>query len=158
MTACGFQPMVGTHINASNFKRFISIDSPKSRNEFIVREYLYRALKDPIESKYLLSFSTDILSTTGIVTKNNQTTRYILNAKTNYTVKNSSTGFIIHNGTIFGTSSYSSNINTTSYSSNVSKQNSLERLSKFTAEKIITEIEMYSNDWVKKDEAQTKSN
>ena len=37
-------------------------------------------------------------------------------------------------------------INTTNYSSDISRQNSIERLSKFTAEKIVAEIEVLGVD------------
>ena len=79
--------------------------------------------------------------------------------RSNETVnKDIETGDIVYAGTVFGTSSYSSNINTTTYSSNVSKQNSMQRLSRFTAEKIITEIEINGSDWLKKDAIKKQSN
>ena len=77
---CGFQPIVGKNLDAPRFQQYIKIDQPKDRKEFIVREHLFRLLDPTIEEKYLLSFSTNISSNTGIVTKENQTTRYILNS------------------------------------------------------------------------------
>jgi len=158
LSNCGFQPIVGKNLNAPKFQHFIKIDQPKDRNEFIVREHLFRLLDPPIEEKYLLSFSTNISSNTGIVTKENQTTRYILNSTTDYSIRSIETGDIVYAGTVFGASSYSSNINTTTYSSNVSKQNSMQRLSRFTAEKIIAEIEINGSDWLKKDAIKKQSN
>ena len=67
-------------------------------------------------------------------------------------------GKIVYNNVIFGTSSYSSNVNTTSYSSTASRTNSIERLSKFTAEKIAVEIEINAIEWLKKDEIKTERN
>ena len=81
-----------------------------------------------------------------------------MNSTTDYSIRNIETGDIVYVGTVFGTSSYSSNINTTTYSSNVSKQNSMQRLSRFTAEKIITEIEINGSDWLKKDAIKKQSN
>ena len=153
LSNCGFQPIVERSLDSPRFQQYIKIDQPKDRNEFIVREHLFRLLDPPIEEKYILSFSTKISSNTGIVTKENQTTRYILNSTTNYSIKKINTGDVIYSGTVFGTSSYSSNINTTTYSSIVSRQNSMERLARFTAEKIITEIEINGADWLKKDAA-----
>ena len=143
---CGFKPIHDNGVQSVRFKQTIKIDTPTNENEFLIREHLFRLLGKSIENRYLLSFSTNILSTTGIVTKQNQTTRYILNSTTNYQIKDISTGSIIFTGTVFGNSSYSSNINTTNYSSDISRQNSIERLSKFTAEKIVAEIEVLGVD------------
>ncbi len=155
---CAFQPIIEKNQLNPNFGQYIKIDKPTNRNEFIIREHLYRLLDSPLNERYLLSFSTNILSTTGIITKEDQTTRYILNSTTSYSIKNIKTGRIIHSDIVFGTSSYSSNINTTSYSSDISKQNSIERLAKFTAEKIIAEIEISSVDWLKEDAIEAESN
>ena len=151
-------PRVPGQVFKHELDKWVKIDQPKDRNEFIVREHLFRLLDPPIEEKYLLSFSTNISYNTGIVTKENQTTRYIVNSTTNYSIRNIETGDIVYEGTVFGTSSYSSNINTTTYSSNVSEQNSMQRLSRFTAEKIIAEIEINGSDWLKKDAIKKQSN
>ena len=74
LSNCGFQPIVEKNLKSPRFQQYIKIDQPKDRNEFIVREHLFRLLDPPIEEKYLLSFSTNISSNTGIVTKENQTT------------------------------------------------------------------------------------
>ena len=158
LSNCGFQPIVEKNLDPPRFQQYIIIDQPKDRNEFIVREHLVRLLDPPIEEKYILSFSTKISSNTGIVTKENQTTRYILNSTTNYSIRNIETGTLVYEGTVFGASSYSSNINTTTYSSNVSNQNAMQRLSRFAAEKIITEIEINGSDWLKEDAIKKQSN
>lgn len=158
LSNCGFLPIGEKIIEAQKFFTLIKIDDPKSKNDFMIVEHLNRLLGSPEGKKYLLTFSTKILTTTGVITKENQTTRYILNSTTNYSIKNLATGRIVHDNVIFGTSSYSSNINTTSYSSKVSRQNSIERLSKFTAEKIAIDIEINATEWLKKDEIKTKSN
>ncbi len=158
LSNCGFEPILGESKADIKFQQLIQIDKPKDRNEFLLREHLNRLLDPPIKRNYLLSFSINILSTTGIVTKENQTTRYILNSTTSFSIRNIDTGSVVHTGTIFGTSSYSSNINTTSFSANVSRQNSIERLLKFTAEKIVAEIEIEGAAWLKTNEIKSQSN
>ena len=158
LSNCGFTPILGESKADIKFQQLIQIDKPKNRNEFLLREHLNRLLDPKIKEDYLLSFSVNILSTKGIVTKENQTTRYILNSTTSFSIRNINTGSIVFNDTIFGTSSYSSNINTTSYSANVSRQNSIERLLKFTAEKIVAEIEIEGAAWLKKNEIESQSN
>ena len=158
LSNCGFKPIGDKTIEVQQFLTLVKINEPKSKNDFIITEHLNRLLGNPQGDKYLLNFSTNILTTTAVITKENQTTRYILNSTTNYSIKNLHNEKIIHNGVIFGTSSYSSNINTTSYSSKVSRENSIARLSKFTAEKILVEIEINSAEWLDKDEIKTVSN
>ena len=158
LSNCGYQPIVEKTIEVKKFLTLVKIDEPNSKNDFIIVEHLNRLLGNPQGDKYLLTFSTNILTTTAVITKENQTTRYILNSTTNYSIKNLHNGKIVHNNIIFGTSSYSSNINTTSYSSTASRKNSIERLSKFTAEKILVEIEINSAEWLETDEIKTISN
>ncbi len=158
LSNCGFKPIGDKTIEVQQFLTLVKINEPKSKNGFIITEHLNRLLGNPQGDKYLLTVSTNILTTTAVITKENQTTRYILNSTTNYSIKNLHNEKIIHNGVIFGTSSYSSNINTTSYSSKVSRENSIARLSKFTAEKILVDIEINSAEWLNKDEIKTISN
>ena len=158
LSNCGFQPIAEKTSEAQKFLTLIKIDEPKNKNDFIIVEHLNHLLGNPDGDKYLLTFSTNILTTTAVITKENQTTRYILNSTTNYSIKNLINGKIVYNNVIFGTSSYSSNINTTSYSSTASRTNSIERLSKFTAEKIAVEIEINAIEWLKKDEIKTERN
>ena len=92
----------------------------------------------------ILQIKPTIKNSYGVITKENEITRYSVTLDVNYSLYNKKTEEILLNNKVTATSDYSAAVTYTGFATEIARRYTFERLANAVAEKMITEILTYN--------------
>ena len=138
-TTCGFSPL---YTDKDSIKIFQEIDIGKEETPlaFLIQEALLEKAPFKKSGKNLLHIKPDIKVSYGIITTDNEITRYSVTLDVEYRLYNKETKEIFIKNNVSATSDYSAAVTRTGFATEVARKDTHERLADTVAEKMITEI------------------
>ena len=138
-TTCGFSPL---YTDKDSIKIFQEIDIGKEETPlaFLIQEALLEKAPFKKSGKNLLHLSPDIKNSYGIITTDNEITRYSVTLNVEYSLYNKETKEIFIKNSVSATSDYSAAVTRTGFATEIARRDTYERLADTVAEKMITEI------------------
>ena len=140
MTAtCGFSPLYN---DKDSMKIFQEIDIGKEETPlaFLIQEALLEKAPFKKSGKNLLHIKPDIKGSYGIITTENEITRYSVTLDVEYSLYNKETKETSFKNSVSATSDYSAAVTRTGFATEIARRDTYERLADTVAEKMITEI------------------
>ncbi len=139
LTNCGFTSL---HNNKNSMEVFEDIYIQKEQTSlgFLIKEAL--TLKAPFaeSAQNVLNIKPTIKNSYGVITKENEITRYSVTLDVSYSLYNKKTKETILSNKVSATSDYSAAVTYTGFATEIARRDTYERLAVTVAEKMITEI------------------
>ena len=140
MTAtCGFSPLYNDRDSMKIF-RDIDIGKEETPLAFLIQEALLEKAPFEKSGQNLLSISPVIKNSYGVITTENEITRYSVTLDVEYSLSNKETKEIFIKNNVSATSDYSAAVTFTGFATEIARRDTYERLADTIAEKMITEI------------------
>ena len=120
--------------------RDIDIGTEKTPIAFLIQEALLE--KAPFEKagQNLLHITPIIKNSYGVITTENEITRYSVTLDVEYSLYNKETKKVFIKNNVSDTSDYSAAVTFTGFATEIARRDTYERLAESVAEKLITEI------------------
>ena len=121
---------------------FENIDIQKNQNSlaFLIEEALEEKAPFAENGQKTLQIEPFIKNSYGVITKENEITRYSVTLDVEYRLYNKKTKKIVFKNKVSATSDYSAAVTFTGFATEIARKDTYERLADTVAEKIITEI------------------
>ncbi len=121
---------------------FKNIDIQKDQNSlaFLLEEALEEKAPFAESGQNALQIEPSIKNSYGIITKENEITRYSVTLDVEYRLYNKKTKKIVFKNKVSATSDYSAAVTFTGFATEIARKNTYERLADTVAEKMITDI------------------
>ena len=118
----------------------IHIEKEKTSIAFLIEEALEEKAHFAENGQNALKIKPEIKNSYGVITKENEITRYSVTLDVDYRVYNKKTKKIVLSNKVSATSDYSAAVTFTGFATEIARKDTYERLADTVAEKIITEI------------------
>ena len=140
--SCGFSPLHNSQGSMDVFKK-IGIQSEETSIAFLIKEALEE--KAPFErgSQITLHIKPTIKNSYGVITKENEITRYSVTLDVEYSLYSNTTTKLLFKNKVSATSDYSAAVTYTGFATEIARKDTYDRLADVIAEKMITEIFIY---------------
>ena len=121
---------------------FKDIDIQKDQNSFayLIKEALEGKAPFADSGQNTLQIEPSIKNSYGVITKENEITRYSVTLDVEYRLYNKKTKKIVFKNKVSATSDYSAAVTFTGFATEIARKDTYERLANTVAEKMITEI------------------
>ncbi len=121
---------------------FKNIDIQKDQNSlaFLIEEALEEKAPFAENGQHALQLEPSIKNSYGVITKENEITRYSVTLDVKYRLYDKKTKKVIFNNKVSATSDYSAAVTFTGFATEIARKDTYERLADTVAEKMITEI------------------
>ena len=121
---------------------FKNIDIQKNQNSlaFLIEEALEEKATFAESGQHALQVEPSIKNSYGVITKENEITRYSVTLDVEYRLYNKKTKKILIRNKVSATSDYSAAVTFTGFATEIARKDTYERLADTVAEKMITEI------------------
>ena len=121
---------------------FKTIDIQKAQNSlaFLIEESLQEKAPFAESGQHALQLEPSIKNSYGVITKENEITRYSVTLDVEYRLYNKKTKKVVFKNKVSATSDYSAAVTFTGFATEIARQDTYERLAETVAEKMITEI------------------
>ena len=121
---------------------FENIDIQKEENSlaYLIREALEGKAPFAESGQNALKIEPSIKNSYGVITKENEITRYTVTLDVDYRLYNKKTKKVVSENRVSATSDYSAAVTYTGFATEIARKDTYERLADTVAEKIITEI------------------
>ena len=121
---------------------FKNIDIQKDENSlvFLIKEALEERAPFAESGQNVLQIEPSIKNSYGIITKENEITRYTVTLDVGYRLYNKKTKKVVSENRVSATSDYSAAVTFTGFATEIARKDTYERLADTVAEKMITEI------------------
>ena len=120
--------------------RDIDIGKEETPLAFLIQEALLEKAPFEKSGQNLLSITPVIKNSYGVITTENEITRYSVTLDVEYSLYNKETKEILIKNNVSATSDYSAAVTFTGFATEIAKRDTYERLADTVAEKMITEI------------------
>ena len=120
--------------------RDIDIGKEEAPLAFLIQEALLEKAPFEKSGQNLLSISPVIKNSYGVITTENEITRYSVTLDVEYSLSNKETKEIFIKNNVSATSDYSAAVTFTGFATEIARRDTYERLADTIAEKMITEI------------------
>ena len=138
-STCGFTPLYNDRDSMKIF-RDIDIGKEETPLAFLIQEALLEKAPFEKSGQNLLSISPVIKNSYGVITTENEITRYSVTLDVEYSLYNKETKEILIKNNVSATSDYSAAVTFTGFATEIARRDTYERLADTVAEKMITEI------------------
>ena len=137
--ACGFSPV---HTNKGSMEIFKNIDIRKKETpiSFLIQVSLLEKAPFAERAQNSLHIKPTIKSSYGVITTENEITRYSVTLDVDYSLHNNQTKEVVIENKVSATSDYSAAVTFTGFATEIARKDTYERLADTVAEKMITEI------------------
>ena len=137
--SCGFSPI---HKDLGSMKIFEEIDIQKEKSSiaFLIEEALEQKADFAKSGQIALQIKPKIKNSYGVITKENEITRYSVTLDVDYRLYDKKNKKILHSNKVSATSDYSAAVTFTGFATEMARKDAYERLSNSVAEKIITDV------------------
>ena len=121
---------------------FKDIDIQKDQNYFayLIKEALEEKAPFAESGQNTLQIEPSIKNSYGVITKENEITRYSVTLDVEYRLYNKKTKKVVFKNKVSATSDYSAAVTFTGFATEIARKDTYERLANTVAEKMITEI------------------
>ena len=121
---------------------FKNIDIQKNQNSlaFLIEEALEEKAPFAESGQKALQIVPSIKNSYGVITKENEITRYSVTLDVEYRLYNKKTKEVVFKNKVSATSDYSAAVTFTGFATEIARKDTYERLADTVAEKMITEI------------------
>ena len=138
-TACGFVPL---HKNSNSMEIFenIYIQKEETSLAFLIKDALEGKAPFSETAQNVLHIKPTIKNSYGVITTENEITRYSVTLDVEYRLFNKKTKEIFLRNKVSATSDYSAAVTYTGFATEIARRDTFERLASVVAEKMITEI------------------
>ena len=137
--SCGFVPL-HNHPNSMDIFKNIRIQSDTTFIAFLIKEALEEKAPFRESAQITLSLKPIIKNSYGVITKENEITRYSVTLDVEYSLSSIKKNKLLFNNKVSATSDYSAAVTYTGFATEIARKDTYERLANTVAEKIITEI------------------
>ena len=120
--------------------RDIDIGKEETPLAFLIQEALLEKAPFEKSGQNLLSITPVIKNSYGVITTENEITRYSVTLDVEYSLYNKETKEILIKNNVSATSDYSAAVTFTGFATEIARRDTYERLADTVAEKMITEI------------------
>ena len=138
-STCGFTPLYNDRDSMKIF-RDIDIGKEETPLAFLIQEALLEKAPFEKSGQNLLSITPVIKNSYGVITTENEITRYSVTLDVEYSLSNKETKEIFIKNNVSATSDYSAAVTFTGFATEIARRDTYERLADTVAEKMITEI------------------
>ena len=137
--SCGFSPL---HKDLGSMKIFENIDIQKEKTSiaFLIEEALEDKANFAESGQTALQIKPTIKNSYGVITKENEITRYSVTLDVDYRLYDKKTKKIVLSNKASATSDYSAAVTFTGFATEIARKDTYERLADNVAEQIITDI------------------
>ena len=118
----------------------IDIQKPETSIAFLIEESLKEKAPFADSGQNTLYIKASIKNSYGVITKENEITRYSVLLDVDYRLYNKKTKKIVINNKVSATSDYSAAVTFTGFATEIARRDTYKRLANTVAEKMITEI------------------
>ena len=121
---------------------FKDIDIQKDQNSlaYLIKEALEEKAPFAESGRNTLQIEPSIKNSYGVITKENEITRYSVTLDVEYRLHNKKTKKVVFKNKVSATSDYSAAVTFTGFATEIARKDTYERLANTVAEKMITEI------------------
>ena len=121
---------------------FKDIDIQKDQNSltYLIKEALEERATFAESGQHTLQIEPSIKNSYGVITKENEITRYSVTLDVEYRLYNKKTKKVVFKNKVSATSDYSAAVTFTGFATEIARKDTYERLANTVAEKMITEI------------------
>ena len=121
---------------------FKDIDIQKDQNSlaYLIKEALEEKALFAESGQNTLQIEPSIKNSYGVITKENEITRYSVTLDVEYRLHNKKTKKVVFKNKVSATSDYSAAVTFTGFATEIARKDTYERLANTVAEKMITEI------------------
>ena len=121
---------------------FKDIDIQKDQNSlaYLIKEMLEQKAPFTESGQNTLQIEPSIKNSYGVITKENEITRYSVTLDVEYRLYNKKTKKVVFKNKVSATSDYSAAVTFTGFATEIARKDTYERLANTVAEKMITEI------------------
>jgi len=137
--ACGFSPLYNDKDSMKVF-RDIAIGTEEIPIAFLIQEALLEKAPFEKSGQNLLHITPIIKNSYGVITTENEITRYSVTLDVEYSLYNKETKKVFIKNNVSATSDYSAAVTFTGFATEIARRDTYERLADSVAEKMITEI------------------
>ena len=123
----------------------IDIQKEDSSLAFLIEEALEEKAPFALSGQNSLQIKPTIKNSYGVITTENEITRYSVTLDVDYSLYNKKTKKILVKNKVSATSDYSAAVTFTGFATEIARRDTYERLVKSVAEKIIREVLIYSS-------------
>ena len=120
--------------------RNIEIEKEESPIAFLIQEALLEKAPFTKSAQNSLRIKSTIKNSYGVITTENEITRYSVTLGVDYSLYNKETKKIVIKNNVSATSDYSAAVTFTGFATEIARRDTYERLADTVAEKMITEI------------------
>ena len=120
--------------------RNIQIEKEKNPISFLIQEALLKKAPFAKSAQNSLRIKPTIKNSYGVITTENEITRYSVTLDVDYSLVSEETKKIVIKNRVSATSDYSAAITFTGFATEIARRDTYERLADTVAEKMITEI------------------
>ena len=138
-TGCGFLPL-HNHPDSMDIFKNISIQSEDTLIAFLIKEALEEKAPFDKGSQITLQTKQTIKNSYGVITKENEITRYSVTLDVEYSLYHNAKNKLLFSNKVSATSDYSAAVTYTGFATEIARKDTYERLADTVAEKMITEI------------------
>ena len=118
----------------------IEIEKEETPVAFLIQEALFEQAPFTKNAQNSLRIKPTIKNSYGVITTENEITRYSVTLDVDYSLYNEGTKKIVAKNNVSATSDYSAAVTFTGFATEIARRDTYERLVDTVAEKIITEI------------------
>ena len=139
---CGFTPFLESDnanhpvLGSGNYE----IETSSDDIGFRIKEELLKALSFPSFPEYKILVINTVDQTEGIVTKNNEITRYGVTLNSTFKLISNQNGMILLDKPLTSQTSFSASKNVTGFATDTAEKSAADRLARDVAEKITVEL------------------
>ncbi len=121
---------------------FKDIEIQKDQNSlaYLIKEVLEQKAPFTESGQNTLQIEPSIKNSYGVITKQNEITRYSVTLDVEYRLYNKTTKKVVFKNKVSATSDYSAAVTFTGFATEIARKDTYERLANTVAEKMITEI------------------
>lgn len=143
IAACGFQPVYAPGGAGSNLYGKVAVSAPNTVDSYLLVQNLEQRLGRSATSgsDYNLDVQVSAVVRGAAITPTNETTRYTINGRADYSLKSAETGQIVASGTVTDFVAYSAAGSTVSTLAD--ERDAKDRLMTILADQIVTQL--YAN-------------
>ena len=123
----------------------IDIQKEDSSLAFLIEEALEEKAPFALSGQNSLQIKPKIKNSYGVITTENEITRYSVTLDVSYILYNKKTKNIVLKNKVSATSDYSAAVTFTGFATEIARRDTYERLASSVAEKIISEILIYNS-------------
>lgn len=140
LAACGFEPVYAPGGTGAALNGKVAVSAPNSVESFLLVQNLERQLGRSATSgnDYALDVDVSTVTRRAAITTTNETDRYTIDGRANYTLKSNGTGQILASGTVTDFVGYSAAGSTVSTLAD--ERDAIERLMVILSDQIVTRL------------------